>query len=344
MNKETTKNPQNVHKTKNKQEDLFSSKKLVVSPSPHIKDNKSIERTMKLVVLALLFPTIGGIYFFGGYILLALSVAIITAILTEYAAKKLRKREFIMDWSCVVTALLLVLVLPPRIPLWIVAIGAAFSIAIAKEAFGGLGHNIFNPALGGRAFLAVCFTGLMTKWIAPIKSLGGDTVTTATPLGESFGREGSKMELYKSLFFGDVGGCVGEISVLLILGGAVILLIFGVIKLRIPVVYIGVVFLLTWLIPGEDPVFHILAGGLMLGAFFMATDYVTAPLTAKGQVIFAAGAGVLTVLIRLYGGMAEGVCFSILFMNAFVPLIDRYVRIVPYGFVEEGKKGKGEGK
>ena len=217
-------------------------------------------------------------------------------------------------------------------------IGAAFAIAIVKEAFGGLGHNIFNPALAGRAFVSVTFAGLMTKWISPASSLTSlDSSTTATPLSESFVNTGSTTDLYWRLFIGDVGGSIGETSALLVLIGGLILLFTGVIKWRIPTIYIGTVFLLTWIIPGEDPVFHILAGGLFLGAFFMATDYVTVPLTDKGQYIFAAGAGILVVMIRLYGSMPEGVAYSILLMNAITPLIDRYVRPKPYGYIPPEK-------
>ena len=322
-------------------EDIANKIKLAVSSAPHIQDKKkSTKNIMFLVCIALLFPTIGGIYYFGIYSLFVVIVSVLTAITTEYAAKLLRKQEFKMDGSAIVTGMLIALVLPPRIPLWIVVIGSAFAIAIIKEAFGGLGHNIFNPALAARAFLAVTFAGMMTRWIAPITNiLRIDSITTATPLSESFSYSGSTSELYMDIFLGNTGGCIGETSVLLILIGGILLLFFGVIKWRIPVVYIGTVFLLTLLIPGQDPVFHILAGGLFLGAFFMATDYVTAPMTAKGQFIFAFGAGVLVVLIRLYGSMPEGVAFSILLMNAFTPLIDRYVRPKPYGYIKPEKKG-----
>ncbi|MCK4717284.1 MAG: RnfABCDGE type electron transport complex subunit D, partial [Thermoplasmata archaeon] len=301
-------------------------KTLRVSPAPHAHGKKQTKNVMFIVCLALLFPTAGGVYYFGIYALFVVLVSVVTAILTEYASKMLRKREFVMDWSPVVTGLLLALIMPPRIPLWIVVIGAAFSVAIVKEAFGGLGHNIFNPALGGRAFLAISFTGLMTRWMAPQPGkLMPDVITTATPLGE-MAQAGVSSVTNMDLFLGNVGGCIGETSALLVLIGGMILFIPGIIKRVIPIVYIGTVFLLTLLIPGQDPMFHILAGGLFLGAFFMATDYVTAPVTTKGQIIFAAGAGVLVVMIRLYGSMPEGVAFSILLMNGFTPLIDRYVR------------------
>jgi len=301
---------------------------LVLSPSPHLHGS---------MIGALLLPTAGAIYFFGLYVLLMLATSVLAAILTEFVAKKLRRLPFFMDGSAIVTALLFVLVLPPRTPLWVVLVGSIFSIAIVKEAFGGLGYNIFNPALAGRAFVSVSFAGALSRWIAPTTSWLADAVTTATPLGEGFTTVLTKPELYKALFFGNVAGSVGETSALLILIGGAILLAFGIIKWHIPVFYVATVFVMS-LIMGQDPIFHILAGGLMLGAFFMATDYVTSPLTTTGRIIFAVGAGVLVMLIRRFGNMPEGVNYSILLMNAFTPLIDRYTRPRPFGFVK-AKRG-----
>ncbi|MBA7698036.1 Proton-translocating ferredoxin:NAD(+) oxidoreductase complex subunit D [subsurface metagenome] len=312
-------------------------RKFLVSPGPHLWRGQSVSKIMYIVVLALIFPTAAGVYFFGYYALSVVAVSVAAAVLTEYGVKKLRKRAFVIDGSAVVTGLLLALILPPTIPLWMAAVGSVFSIAIVKEAFGGLGHNIFNPALGGRAFLAACFSVKMTTWVSPT-GFGADAVTTATPLS-SFVWEGDKLSLYRDLFLGNTGGSIGETSALLILAGGILLLALGIISWRIPVAYIGTVALLT-LALGQDAIFHILAGGLMLGAFFMATDYVTSPITARGKIIFGIGAGILTVVIRRFGGLPEGVCYSILFMNALTPLIDRYVRVRPYGLV---KKVKGEG-
>ena len=317
---------------------MENGKQLILSAAPHLRGRTSIPRDMYLVVLALLFPAAGAVYFFGLYALLMLAVGVSTAVLTEYVAKRMRRKPFFMDGSAVVTGLLLVLILPPRTPLWIVAVGSIFAIAIAKEAFGGLGFNIFNPAIAGRAFVSVSFAGSLARWIAPTSSWMADAVTTATPLGEGFTTTLSNPELYKALFLGNVAGSVGETSALLILIGGAILLAFGIIKWHVPVVYVATVFVLSWIM-GQDPVFHILAGGLMLGAFFMVTDYVTSPLTTRGRMIFAVGAGVLVVLIRVLGNMPEGVAYSILVMNAFTPLIDRYVRPRPFGLVKS--KGKG---
>lgn len=317
---------------------MENKEQLVLTSAPHLRGRTSIARDMYLVILALLLPTIGAVYFFGLYVLLMLVVGVASAVLTEYVAKKMRRKPFFMDGSALVTGLLFVLILPPRTPLWIVAIGSIIAIAIVKEAFGGLGFNIFNPALAGRAFVSVSFAGSLGRWIAPTTSWLADAVTAPTPLGEGFATALTKPELYKALFFGNVAGSVGETSALLILLGGAILLAFGIIKWHIPVFYIATVFLLSWAM-GQDPVMHILAGGLMLGAFFMATDYVTGPLTTRGRIIFAVAVGVLTVLIRVLGNMPEGVNYSILIMNAFTPLIDRYVRPRPFGLVKS--KGRG---
>lgn len=317
---------------------MENANRLILSPAPHLRGRASIKRDMYLVVLALLFPAVGAVYFFGLYVLLMLATGVAAAVLTEYVAKAMRRRPFVMDGSAIVTGLLFVLVLPPRTPLWVVVIGSLFSIAIAKEAFGGLGCNIFNPALAGRAFVTVSFAGSLGRWMAPTTSWLADAVTSATPLGEGLLTTLTEEGLYKALFFGNVAGSVGETSALLILVGGVILLTFGLIKWQVPVFYISTVFVLSWLM-GQDPVFHILAGGLMIGAFFMATDYVTSPLTTRGKIIFSVGAGVLVVLIRVLGNMPEGVAYSILVMNAFTPLIDRYVRLKPYGYVKKKERG-----
>jgi len=308
---------------------------ILISHAPHIWRGFSTSKIMYIVVAALLFPTAAGIYFFGYYAIYIILASIITAVLTEFVIKKLRKKRFIMDGSAVITGLLLALILPPRMPLWMVVLGAFFSIAVAKEAFGGLGYNIFNPALAGRAFLSVCFPKEMTTWVLP-PHFNYDAVTGATPLSESFIYPPDKLSLYKDLFFGNIGGSLGETSAMLILVGAAVLFAFRIIDWRIPAFYIGTVALGS-LLMGKDVLFQVLAGGLMLGAFFMATDYVTSPVTGNGRIIFGVGLGVLTVLIRNFSSMPEGVCFSILIMNAFTPLIDKYLRIKPFGFQKKKK-------
>ena len=312
---------------------MTQERQFLVSPGPHLWKGLSVSKIMYLVVIALMFPTGAAIYFFGHHALSVIGVSIGAAIATEYVTKKIRGQPFIMDGSAVITGLLLALILPPAIPLWMVVIGAIFSIAIVKEAFGGLGHNIFNPALGGRAFMSVSFAAEMTTW-TPTRFMPvmPDAVTTATPLSESFVWQADKLSLYQAMFMGNTAGSMGETSALLILIGGALLLGLRIINWRIPAIYIGTVALMS-LGFGQDPLFYILAGGLMIGAFFMATDYVTCPLTNKGKIIFAVGAGALTVTIRQLAGMPEGVCYSILFMNAVTPLIDRFTKIRPYGLV-----------
>jgi len=314
---------------------MTSPREFLISPSPHLWRGPSVSRIMYLVALALVFPTGAAIYFFGYRVIAVLGVCTGAALLTEYLCKKMRGRAFVMDGSAVVTGLLLALTLPPTVPLWMAAVGAVFAIAVVKEAFGGLGHNIFNPALGARAFMSVSFSLPMTTWVEPT-GFDVDVVTSATPLSGASAWQQFDPAAYQAMFLGNISGSLGETSALAILIGGCLLLGLRVVNWRIPATYIGVVAILS-LAFGQDPLFHILAGGLMLGAFFMATDYVTSPLTNRGKVIFGVSLGVLTMLIRHFGGMPEGVCYSILFMNAMTPLIDRYARERPYGLVKRAK-------
>ncbi len=328
--------------------------KITVSPSPHIRDDIDISKIMYAVVLALVPACAGGIWFFGLRVLWILIASSAAAVATEGVCQKLTKRKVtISDGSALVTGILLAMNLPPGVPIWLACIGSVFAIAVAKIPFGGLGYNIFNPALAGRAFLLASWPTYMTTWAPPSRgSLSGiNAVTTATPLGTfryaySLLRTGLPQnaesanlilkELYsypslKNLFFGNVGGCIGETSVIMLLIGAAYLLIRRIISWQIPASYIGTVALLTWILGGKGlfggmPLFHILSGGLVLGAFFMATDMVTSPITSKGKLFFGVGCGILTSIIRLYGGYPEGVSYSILIMNVTVPLIDRYTR------------------
>ena len=311
---------------------MIPERKFLVSPGPHLWKGLSVSKIMYLVVIALMFPTGAAVYYFGYRALSVIGVSVATAVATEYICKRLRNRAFVMDGSAVVTGILLGLILPPTIPLWMVAIGSIFAISIVKEAFGGLGHNIFNPALGARAFMSASFSMQMTTWVLPM-GFGADAVTSATPLSGSSVWQQFDPSAYQAMFLGNTTGSIGETSALLILIGGILLLALGIINWRIPAVYIGMVALMAVAL-GQDPLFHILAGGLMLGAFFMATDYVTSPLTNKGKIIFSVALGAMTVMIRQFGGMPEGVCYSILFMNAITPLIDRYTKVRPYGLVE----------
>jgi electron transport complex protein RnfD len=280
---------------------------------------------MYSVIIALIPATACGVYFFGVPVLTIIMVCILSAVVTEYVALRLMGQQFVMDGSAVITGLLLALCLPPRFPWWMAALGAVFAIAFAKCAFGGLGQNIFNPALIGRTFLIASWPVAMTTWIRPLTY---DAVTTATPL--DLWKMQQIATPYINLALGNVGGCIGETSAIAILIGGLFLIAKRYIDWRTPLTYIGTVGILMLLL-GEDPVFHILAGSLFLGAFFMATDYVTTPLTKEGRIIFSIGAGIIVVVIRLIGGYPEGVGFSILLMNAFTPLIDRHVKPRVYG-------------
>jgi len=307
---------------------------MLITHAPHIWRGFSISKIMYIVVIALAFPTAAAIYFYGYYSIILIVVSVAVSVLTEFIIKKLRRKRFVMDGSAVITGLLFALVLPPRLPIWMAVVGAAFAIAIAKEAFGGLGYNIFNPALVGRAFLSVCFPREMTTWVLPTY-FNMDAITGPSPLSESFSYQVDRLDMYRDLLFGNISGSMGETSALLIIAGGIILLAFRIIDWRIPLFYIGTVALGSFLV-GQDVAYQLLAGGLMIGAFFMATDYATSPVTGNGRIIFAVGLGILTVLFRNYGPMPEGVAFSILIMNAFTPLIDKYIKPKPFGY--QGKK------
>ncbi len=309
-----------------KQKLLNENYELAVTVSPHIKSKESLPKIMWSVAIALI-PAVGAaLYFFGSSILGIIFVSIITAIVCEVTIQKLRKKPItITDGSAMLTGLLFALVLPPHIPLWMVLIGSFFAISIGKQLFGGLGYNIFNPALVGRAILLASFPQAMTIWYKPLA-----TITSATPLAIVKESLSLKLPSYSDLFLGKVGGCLGETSVLALLIGAIFLLYKGYISWHIPVTFIGTVALLMSIF-AQDPLFHILSGGLILGAFFMATDLVTTPLTKKGKLIFGTGAGMIVVLIRLKSGYPEGVCYAILLMNAFTPLIDQWIKPRKFG-------------
>ena len=316
-----------------------------ISSSPHVRCDESVSKIMWSVCLALTPAAIFGVFNFGIHALEVIITGIIAAVVTEYFVEKVRNKPItITDGSAFLTGLLLSMCLPPDIPPYMVAIGSFIAIAIAKHSMGGLGQNIFNPAHIGRAALMVSWPVAMTTW-SKLSASGVDAVTTATPLGilklqgysklvETFGGQGA---LYKAMFLGTRNGSIGETSTILLVLGGLYLIYKKYINWQIPVVMIGTVGILTWAFGGTaglftgDPVFHMMAGGLVIGAFFMATDMVTIPMTINGQVIFALGAGALTSLIRLKGGYPEGVCYSILLMNAVTPLIDKFTQPVKFG-------------
>lgn len=305
---------------------------LTVSSAPHIKSSLNTQKIMYLVILALIPSGIAGVFIFGLSSLKVIAICIASCVFSEVVFLRLRKKDprIIFDGSAILTGLLLAYNLPPEIPAWIPFIGGVVSIVIGKQIFGGLGHNIFNPALVGRVFLQISWPVYMTTWSNPRWAL--DAVSTATPLA----KEGARSFSYIDLFLGNHGGCIGEVCIAALLIGALLLICTNIISFHIPASFIGTVMIFAWIFGGDgffkgDFIFHLLSGGLVLGAFFMATDYVTCPLTKKGKLIFGAGCGLLTILIRFKGAYPEGVSYAILFMNAMVPMIDRYTKTRTYG-------------
>ncbi len=294
--------------------------KLLISVSPHIHCKNSTSKIMLDVIISLLPATIAGILIFGIRALWVVAVTVASAMLSEYLFNLiLKKKQTISDLSAVVTGLLLALNLPANLPLWQGAVGSVFAIIIVKCIFGGLGCNVVNPAITARVFMLIAF-GTMAKAAFPI----ADTVSSATPLVQL--AEGSSPSL-TDLFLGNIGGAIGETSALALLIGGIYLLIRRVITWQIPVSFIGTVFIFVLLLEGFDfgiALAQILSGGLFIGAFFMATDYVTSPSTAMGKIIFGLGAGIITVLIRYYGNYPEGVSFAILLMNILNPYIQSW--------------------
>ena len=384
--------------------------------SPHIHSPFTLKKVMWDVVIALLPSTFASVYFFGMNSVWIIGISVVTAVLTELLMNLMLKREItILDGSAVITGILFAFNLPPASPWYLVVIGSFFAVAIVKWAFGGLGYNIMNPALGGRIFVMVAWSSIMInnwsptiqKFLAqgkdfqtasdivvgkvPVQGIDSivtnvstqlinitngrriteasnfitnvmtnmaniDIVSGASPLTTlkasyivstngvdavtSASMSTAMPYSYWDLFIGNIPGCIGETSALAILIGAIFLILRGVLIPIIPVLYIGSVALLTWIFGGipmgygwfaGDPLYHILSGGLMLGAFFMATDYVTSPMSAQGTVIYSLGLGILTTVIRLWGGYPEGVAYSIVIMNLFVPIIDRYMKNPIYG-------------
>ncbi len=305
---------------------------LVISTSPHDFHQGSVTRIMWSVVAALLPTTLMALYYFRFRAAWMILACVAAAMVTELAMNKMRKRSItLVDGSAVLTGLLLALTLPPTLPLYQGALGAVFAIVIGKHIYGGLGYNIFNPALLGRAFLQISFATPMTTWIQPATITGNlDAITAATPLGK-FKFEHALTDL-APMFWGNTGGSLGETSAIAIIAGGLFLLVMKYADWRIPASMLGTVALFSGalhLINPEAypaPLFMLFSGGLMLGAFFMATDMVTSPITPLGAWIFGIGIGIILVIIRIFGGLPEGVMFSILLLNAFVPLINRYTR------------------
>ncbi len=329
---------------------------LKVSLSPHIHGKETTQKLMFGVIIALIPAFLTSVFFFGYSAIIVTATSVASCILFEYLIVKFffKKQITINDGSAFVTGLLLAFNLPSNIPVFIIVIGSFVSIAVAKMTFGGLGSNPFNPALVGRVFMLISFPVQMTSWpvAAGFKTAYTDAVTGATPLaiikeglknGEPLSQLMTQIPTPARMFLGDMGGSLGEVAAGALLLGLIWLLWKKIITWHIPVSIIGVIVLFTgilWLINPEEyanPLFHVLAGGVLLGAIFMATDYVTSPMNPKAMLIYGCGIGLLTVIIRVWGAYPEGVSFAILIMNAFVPLMNAYIK--PKRFGEEVKNG-----
>lgn len=323
--------------------------KLIVSSSPHVRTNKDTSYIMKQVVIALLPATLAALFFFRLSALNVIFFCVTGSVGAEFLCQKISKQEStIGDFSAVVTGLLLAFNVPASLPWWMCLLGAAFAIIVVKMVFGGIGNNFVNPALVARAFLLASFPVAMTLWTRTgvnwVSSGNIDAYTTATPL--SFLKAGSNgvSSLADSgisisnMLIGNIGGCIGETSAVLIILGGLYLMYKGIINYVIPTFYICTVAILMFILGGFNftfVIYELLAGGLMLGAFFMLTDYTTSPMTKKGQIIYAVLAGLITTVIRLYGGYPEGVSYSILFVNIMTPLIDKYTKTKVFGEVSK---------
>ena len=328
----------------------YKALKLIATSNPHIRAHETTRSIMLDVIIAMLPALVWGVINWGINVLLLTVVSVVGCMFWEWLYRKVMKKpQSVGDLSCVVTGMLLAFVCPPSIPWWMLIIGDFFAIVVVKQLFGGIGKNFVNPALAGRAFLVGSYAGAMTSWAVPGSVAifnTADVVTAATPM--AFLKTGDIAALtadvsVMDMFLGKIGGSMGEVSALCLLIGGVYLIIRKVISWHIPVAYIATVAVLSFLFPKagtgfEWMMYSIFGGGLFLGAFFMATDYATSPVTKKGQLIYAIGCGLFTVLIRYFGSYNEGVCYSIMVMNLLVALIDKYTKPTRFGVVKSDKK------
>lgn len=326
---------------------MVDGKKLVVSASPHLRTKDTTRGIMLDVIIALIPTLIAAVILFGPRVLAVTATTVITAVLSEFLARKVMKRHnTIGDLSAVVTGLILAFNLPVSIPLWMAAIGSFFAIVVVKQMFGGIGQNFANPAIVARIVLLLSFGQAMGNWTAPL-SWKTDAVSTATPLALLGGETAEELPSLLDMFLGIRGGCLGETcSVTLIIGG-LYLLARKVISYKIPVAFIGTV-AVVMLIAGKGDLefvaYQLMSGGVLLGAFFMATDYSTSPIKSNAKIVFGIGCGLLTCLIRLFASLPEGVSFAILIMNLLVPHIEAIMAPKPFGTVKEKKTKEGEAK
>lgn len=339
-----------------------TERRMLLSSSPHFSSPATARGLMANVLIALAPATAYGVVLYGLPALLTVLVSVAAALASDALFRVATgSKPRVADCSAAVTGLLLALVLPPSTPLWMTALGAAFAVVVAKEFFGGLGANVFNPALAGRAFLLMSFPAAITAWHRPV-GFGGalvDATSAATPLnvvkmggtvadvGKGFLETGlasgaEYLDVLRTLFVGNRAGCIGESSIGLVLAGAAYLLLTRTIDWRAPAAMLATTFAASWIL-GMDPVFGLLSGGVVFGAFFMATDYVSTPVTSAGRLAFGVGAGLITVLIRKWGGFPEGVTYGILIMNAVVPFLDNLTR-KKYGYAAPAKAAKGAAK
>ena len=311
--------------------------KLIVSPSPHDENYTKTTNIMLNVIIALLPAWGAAVYFFGLRVIPLTAVCIGSCIFFEYVCRAMMKRSnTIGDLSAVVTGLILAMNLPSTLPYWMAVIGSFIAIVIVKQLFGGLGQNFANPAITARIVLMISFPAAMTKWVEPFTHTDLDAISCATPLPLA-GTDNAVS--YLDLFLGKTGGCLGETCALALLIGGLYLAARKIISLAAPLSFIGSLFILSW-ISGSDPVYQILAGGVFLGAFFMATDYATTPITTKGKIVFGLGCGIITFIIRRFGSYPEGVSFSILLMNVLTPYIEQLTRTKVLG-AKEAEKNEG---
>ena len=334
------------------------SRKLAVASSPHVSSPIGTRSLMLDVLIALVPALCIGIWFFGPRALTMTVVSVLACEIFEYGYRTLlKKTNTCGDLSAAITGVLLAFVCPVTLPYWVLIIGDFFAIVVVKQLFGGLGKNFLNPALGGRAFLMLCYPILMTTWVKPgranwagllsgtVGMNGAELATGATPLSVDFMHSGLLPDAsLGDMLIGNVGGCLGEVSALMLIVGGIYLVVRGVIRVRVPVSFIASVAVLTFLFPAAGVgrldwmLYNLLGGGLMLGAIFMATDYVTSPATPKGEIIFGIGCGLLTVFIRKFGGYPEGVSYAILIMNTCVWLLDKVGKPARFGVTKEMKE------
>ena len=313
--------------------------KLIVSSSPHISSPVKTKNIMLDVIIAMVPALLASVYFFGPRALALVVITVAACVISEYVSRKVMKREqTIGDLSAVVTGMLLAFNYPATLPFWIAAIGGVVAIVVVKQMFGGLGHNFANPAITARVILLTSFALRMTTWIEPHAWKAGevDAVSAATTLGMISSGNTADLPTYMQMLIGERAGCLGETCIIGLLIGGIYLVAKKVISPIIPVCYIGTVFVFSAVL-GSDPVMQILSGGLFLGAIFMATDYVTSPITNKGKVIYAIGCGVITVLIRQFASLPEGVSYSILLMNILTPHIENATMPRVFGVGKEAK-------